>query len=551
MENNYKILFILALLSFFSNSLISQQWVAVYNGPSGSIDSVRNIVVDNSGNIYVTGSSTSSNVLDYTTLKYNSGGVLLWESRYDFSAHNIDDAQWITIDNSGNAYVTGYSRSGTTSGTTDFATIKYNADGVMQWSARYNGPAGSADFAVKVAVDISGNVYVTGWSSANGTIIDYATIKYNPSGIQQWAARYNGPGNSLDAPSALAVDNSGNVYVTGWSRSTAISGSEDYLTIKYNSNGAEQWVVRHNGPGNWTDAAASLALDNSGNVFVTGHCYSTEALSDYCTIKYNSAGIQQWTATYNNNAFNGTDLAKMVIVDNSGNVYVTGASGTEYPFGYPNYVTVKYNSSGVQQWVMAYNGTGNGPDEPSSIALDIYGNICVTGKITMPGFFYDFATVKYNPNGTQLSALIFNGASNMQDGATWVTTDNSGNMYVAGNSMYYNNYSSDFVLIKYSSNPTGIKQISPEIPVSFILEQNYPNPFNNETKIRFHLPKQNNVDLRIYNAMGKEVEIILRENLGEGIYELKYDASKLSSGIYFYRMITDNFNETKKMILTK
>jgi hypothetical protein len=77
------------------------------------------------------------------------------------------------------------------------------------WVARYNGPGNGNDFATAMAVDSSGNVYVTGASSGSGTYLDYATIKYNSAGQRQWVARYNGPGNSDDIPFAMAVDSVG------------------------------------------------------------------------------------------------------------------------------------------------------------------------------------------------------------------------------------------------------------------------------------------------------------------------------------------------------
>src|SRR5438874_9524145 len=99
-----------------------------------------------------------------------------------------------------------------------------------------------------MAIDAAGNVYVTGNSLGIGTGYDYATVKYNSSGTQQWVTRYNGPANRDDYGNAIAVDSSGNVYVTGWSPG---SGTDyDYATIKYNSTGQQQWVARYNGPGN-------------------------------------------------------------------------------------------------------------------------------------------------------------------------------------------------------------------------------------------------------------------------------------------------------------
>jgi hypothetical protein len=106
------------------------------------------------------------------------------------------------------------------------------------WVARYNPSVSSEDIAHSIAVDGSGNVYVTGGSYGTGTQYDYATIKYNAAGVQQWAARYDGPGNGLDEANFIVVDGSGNVYVTG--RSEGVGTQSDYATIKYNSAGVQQ-----------------------------------------------------------------------------------------------------------------------------------------------------------------------------------------------------------------------------------------------------------------------------------------------------------------------
>jgi hypothetical protein len=163
-----------------------------------------------------------------------------------------------------------------------------------QWVATYNGPANDMDYAAKIVLDRSGNIYVTGPSVGIGTNMDYTTIKYNSNGIQLWAARYNGPGNQMDMPTAMAIDSSGNIYVTGYSNGNS---SLDYCTIKYNNNGVQQWVARY--PGSGTGGAAnSIAVDANSNIYVTG-TYNYNLV----TIKYNTNGVQQWVATYitNNN----------------------------------------------------------------------------------------------------------------------------------------------------------------------------------------------------------------------------------------------------------
>lgn len=102
-----------------------------------------------------------------------------------------------------------------------------------------------------------------------------------------------------------------------------------------------------------------------------------------------------------------------------------------------------------------------------------------------------------------------------------------------------------------TGNPIGIQNISSEIPNGYSLSQNYPNPFNPTTNIRFALPKAGLVKLAVYDILGREVETLVSENLNAGTYKVNWEASKYSSGVYFYKLAAANFTETKKMILIK
>src|SRR4030042_2716898 len=200
-----------------------------------------------------------------------------WVARYNGTANNTDKANAIAVDDYGNVYVTGESKG--SGGYLDYATIKYDPNGNQLWVTRYNGPGNRDDRAVAIAIDDNGNVYVTGESKGNSSGYDYATIKYDTNGNQSWAARYNGPKNSDDRAHGIAVDGGGNVYVKGGSKGN--STYLDYATIKYNASGNQLWVKRYNGPVNYNDIAYAIAVDINGNTYVTGESKGSSTCLDY------------------------------------------------------------------------------------------------------------------------------------------------------------------------------------------------------------------------------------------------------------------------------
>jgi hypothetical protein len=315
-------------------------WVARYDGPEHGSDTAFAIAVDAGGNVYVTGASAGVGTsLDYATIKYGPAGNELWVARYNGPGNFVDRARAIALDGAGGLYVTGSSFGGLST-FQDYATIKYDLNGNQSWIARYNrqGEPFPDDEPKAIAI-AGGNVYVTGSSAGVGTGLDYATIKYGPAGNELWVARYDGPGNQVDAPAAIAVDSVGHVYVTGESRQPF--GIGDYATVKYGTNGNELWVARYDGPGNGGDAATGLAIDRADNVYVTGWSYGG-AGADYATVEYDTHGNQLWVARYN--AGNSTDLASAIAVDTAGNVYVTGVSQIDLYEGF-DYATIKYSQT--------------------------------------------------------------------------------------------------------------------------------------------------------------------------------------------------------------
>jgi uncharacterized delta-60 repeat protein len=542
------ILFILSCCSI-AQTQVTEEWVRRYNGPANGVDDAHSIVVDGQSNVYVTGSAESVTNLDYATIKYNSSGVQQWVATYDGPGHGLDEANVVAVDGQGNVYVTGWSNPIQFGQNYDYATIKYDSSGVQQWVARYNGPDNSQDRAHGLVVDGQGNVYVTGESYSTATTNDYATIKYNSAGVQQWVRIYTGPPGStgFDQAISIALDIQGNVHVTGRSAGPGY----DYATIKYDPSGNEAWVRRYNrliiGGLNGEDDAASIVVDGQGNVYVTGLSQrGVTTAADYATVKYNSSGVEQWVGLYSGDTSR-QSFAKAIAVDNSGNVYVTGLSqggGTPTDFA-----TVKYDANGNQQWAQRYDAPGDRDDNANSIAVDGQGNVYVTGESWGSGTLYDCATIKYNSAGVQQWIQRYNGPGNGSDYGNSVAVDAQGGVYVTGWSAQ-SGINFDYVTIKYSQ-PTGVSPSSGGMPDHFVLDQNYPNPFNPSTKIGFKIPVSGFATLKVSDILGRDVATLASENLSAGTYEREFDATGLASGVYFYRLSTMNFVQTRKLVLLR
>ncbi len=408
---------------------VRQAWVASYTGVFD--DEPIGMVVDNSGNTYVTGRTSIPDYSAYVTVKYDARGQEEWSVGYN-PPNCISSAAAIAVDHSGNVYVTGTSET-FAFGDSDYVTIKYNNSGQQQWLVRYDGGENFDDRASAIAVDGSENVYVTG---SSGVSADYATIKYNDSGQQQWVSRYTAQGS----PVAIAVDKPGSVYITG-------SSAGDYATIKYDNSGQQQWVARYSG-----GDPVAMRVDEAGSVYVTG-----SSAGDYVTIKYDASGQEQWLARYNGSE-NGDDEAAGLSIDNHHNVYVTGTSSG--PGGISSYATVKYDSVGQQQWLSRYQSPENLGDMATAIAVSSSGNVYVTGMSWASATASDYATVKYNSSGQEQWVARYNGPQGYDDYARAIAVDRRENVFVTGASRQNAvQYDWDFATIKYM--PDRIPQPQP------------------------------------------------------------------------------------------
>jgi hypothetical protein len=425
-------LIFLYCLSFFfltvspaTGQIIGIDWVRRYDGPASSIDEAFAIAVDDSGNVYVTGKSWGGSTgYDFATIKYYPDGDTAWIRRYNGTGNGDDRASAIDLDESGNIYVSGPSYG---SGTDDdYLTIKYYPDGETAWVRRYNGMGNSEDNVSAMTVDFLGNVYITGYSTGSGSDFDYTTIKYYPNGDTAWVRNYNGAGNGKDNAVSIVLDNSDNIYVTGYCQGSGTYA--DYTTIKYYPNGDTTWVRTYNGPKNSWDYASDIAIDAFDNAYVTGYSYNNQTDFDYLTIKYYPNGDTAWIRRYDGEA-NSVDEATSIALDGDGYIYVTGRSlGNFTDF---DYLTIKYFPDGNIDWIRKFDGTVD-DDRAYDIAMDDSGKVYVTGTTGYGTGVENFATVAYYPNGDTAWVRSYDGPAGGSDHASAITVDHSYNIYVTG-----------------------------------------------------------------------------------------------------------------------
>lgn len=502
----------------------TQEWVARYERPSGSSGIANKMALDKVGNCYVLG-NTNANGGEIVLIKYNLSGDTVWTRKYQGSATVA-----LISDSLGNVYVTGYV--GPTFGPYDIITIKYNPQGVQQWIKTYDN--GGNEESRDIAMDNAGNIYVNG-IAGNESLV----IKYNSEGDTIWTRKYTEPGFRFPSLT-ITLDKYQNVYIGGGKINISL-GTQNYYTLKYDSAGVFKWAASYSLGG--VSALSKVKVDQNLNVYVTGR----SNISKMLTIKYDSAGAEQWQRIYDGPG-SGGELASDMVIDNLGNIIITGASsGTGT--GSFDYLTIKYNSKGDSLWVKRYNGTGNGNDEAYSLELDDSNNVYITGRSIGNFTGWDYVTIKYNSLGIQQWLERFPSKSNNNSIAYVIALDRFQNVYVTGkrDSSGFDSYTT----IKYSQPVTAIEPISNNIPDTYRLHQNYPNPFNPVTNIKFEILKSSQTELKVYDVLGREVLILIQENLKAGKYEISFNASTLSSGIYFYKIVTKEYAETKKMIVVK
>ncbi|MBI2069680.1 MAG: SBBP repeat-containing protein [Elusimicrobia bacterium] len=314
------------IVAKYSSSLVFQSSVTIRSSASGASAQASGLTVDSSGNVYAVGYiGQSSTGNDIFVAKFNSSLVLQSSATLSGTSSSDNDAgQGIALDSSGNVYVTGYVTQGAQ--LENIFVAKLNSSLVLQTSATINSPTGvDNDRGHGVAVDSSGNVYITGYvrdSSANG-FENILVAKYNSSLVLQSSAVINT--GSTDIGYGIAVDASSNVYVTG-----AVNGTVDtnIFVGRFNTSLVFQTSVTLSQATPDVDDGRAIALDSSGNVYVVGQTRENVGGTNIYVAQFNSSLALQSSATISTS--NIIEFGYGVAVDNSGNIFAAGYAANSY-----------------------------------------------------------------------------------------------------------------------------------------------------------------------------------------------------------------------------
>lgn len=453
----------------------------------GQTDTVPIAPISKVANNYVVSSNQkiSATQNDIKTMGLTTNIAPLWQQFFNVSNRKAFTTATAT-DAQGNYYVAGSTYINAVNGQ-DLTVIKYNSLGLQQWVRQYNGPGlvgNNYDIASGIVVDNAGNVFVTGASVGNLlSLVDYVTIKYNALGTQQWVSRYNFA-NGLDIPTDIVLDNTGNPVVSGSSASSGANTNLDVTTIKYNGQtGAQVMVQKQANAGTGQDKVLAETRDNFGNIYVTGGTTSNGVDYDVQTIKYDVNMNPVWVRTYD--GFGKSDFGNDIAVDNNGNVIITGY--VTLPNLDKQVLVISYSPLGVVNWKVQQPANNNGNAEGMKVKIKNTNEIFI-GANYIVNNNADIAILRYNSTGNKSIEKIYNSAGNfndrlldlMIDGTTIIISGQQNNGSINQNMVVKYEYK-EFTRVPTSvgTGITAVDFVSNEIIIAFSKQVMKMNAINN------------------------------------------------------------------------
>jgi len=411
--------------------------------------------------------------------------------------------------------------------------------------------------------------------TSNGTVI-VACASFNWPVVQGGIRRSTNSGatwiNSFQHYTArtLALGQNGYVFAVSWD--FPANNSEG---LWVSSNHGETWGNHTYLAGSGNNIFSVLVKDNNQTVYIgtrTGVLKSTDGGYGFISVN-NGIPANSWIrdlAAGPDNIIAAATTKGLFVSSNSAASWV---QATGIPAGDTvttvDFVDFDTPGDGIDIRLNAGSNNGNiyesleGSQYLQLMILHYFSNVSVINlfQIRSLNSYLRFAIARQPHVDNSIGAGVYSSVN----GTDWVLTNeglpsNPLVSVMAGTHPGGNNYNSYLGLFENSNNgakiysrsfPIGIQQISAEVPEAFLLSQNYPNPFNPMTKIKFNVTKTANVNITVFDVLGKHITTLVNEKLNAGSYETEWNANNMPGGVYFYKLETEDFSETKKMILIK
>ncbi|MBL0343640.1 MAG: T9SS type A sorting domain-containing protein [Bacteroidetes bacterium] len=346
------------------------------------------------------------------------------------------------VDPSGNTYV-GALRADTL-GNNYMELAKYNSSGTRLFTID---TSLSYAYSISIEIDDSMNVYA---AIVDGSPNRILILKYNATGNLVWSSTNASLSNYsfLGGYIKTTIDRNNNIYVSGQGDSITNFSNHDIITMKFNSSGVYQWSARYDH--DWNDGGiVYVGLDSMLNVYVTGRSWDPITSIDIALLKYNSSGVQQWVQRYDTSGID-YETPSSFAVSPGGNCYVGGMYGVNGAGG-ADYLVIKYDNSGNFKWGSVYNVTA-GEDWLKELKIDSSENVYVTGTSALnSGADRNYFTMKYDSSGNILWTRSYDSSNGFGYGekAKTLCLDYLNNIYVTGFSFDGSMY---IFTVKYDTN---------------------------------------------------------------------------------------------------
>ena len=428
----------------------------------------------------------------------------------------------------------------------DFLTLKYDQDGSLLWTERF-GDTTFTEIATSLDIDANGNIIVTGRKSAYSYDPAYLTVSYDSQGNIRWFDEWDSGGESCGEPLKIIADSEGNSYICG-------KVEYDYAIFKYTSQGDLDWIKRHDGFAHWYDYPEDMILDTNGNIYVTGTSRTSGNRYVCMTVSYSPGGGLRWESIFEGNDASG-GKGYTLAIDETGSIYVIGTC--EDANGLSDMVTVKYDQDGNEIWTAVFHGPAGFEVLPEFVVIDPLGGICVTGFLYENGWNRDFITVKYDEYGTERWAASFDGLWDYDDHPAGMGVDSDGNMYVAGTtSPPPPDYRYVFSTIKYEQLLVSGDPRPSQVPISMEITGIYPNPMGQIGSIEYTVPRSMPLAFQLYDISGRNVKSWSWDTHRAGYHSITWDLRDtkgipVPNGTYFLRIAGEGAHGNRPVIVLR